>query len=509
MKNFISTRHTTGRFFSEESNRNLKVNRYLAIVCSIAAFLGMRILLLAGSPVLDRFPALKAVFIIWSLVVIALDMWAAYFDSSNTGRSKYIIVYSYAAYYVAISLCSTNDALTMLVYCTVFVYMLYFNRKNTIKLALSIAAVIVIKDALYLYPMKGFLTVSNREVYFQIMLALMLSAAIILASFLLEMFTRDIFGKAEDEKQKIAQMLSEIMAISSEVKKETQEVGNIVSGLASSSLMVKEAISDIATAAESNTFSIESQTQMTQSINGAIEDTFEKSENVVSIAKEVKKEVDSGVLGMEKLKQGTENISETNSVVVEKMEELLSKMKNMKEFSDLILRISGKTNLLALNASIESARAGEAGRGFAVVAEEIRVLSEQTKNATASINELIDELAQVTDIVSESINSSVEAAKLQSEVIVDLHGKFVSTGENMGELSSHVSDISSMIASLKDSNAAIIDSITQISASGQEMMANTENVTAIATGNEEDANKAKLKLDLVLDKSKELDKYSL
>lgn len=154
------------------------------------------------------------------------------------------------------------------------------------------------------------------------------------------------------------------------------------------------------------------------------------------------------------------NLLQTNVAVLEQ------KSNDITNIISTITSISSKTNLLALNASIEAARAGEAGKGFAVVAEEIRQLSEQTKNATENIKALVMEIQQqIGDRVEEIQNygsvfqSNMEVAKQVQEEFFAIE-RFV---ENMGKTNQTMTEALQAFVDAKEAMSAsfgMIDSNT-------------------------------------------------
>ena len=108
--------------------------------------------------------------------------------------------------------------------------------------------------------------------------------------------------------------------------------------------------------------------------------------------------------------EGVENLVLMNAELLQKTNDTEKQAKDTDEIISIIQDISSQTNLLGLNASIESARAGNAGRGFAVVAEEIRKLSNTSKESINKIDEIIKNISESLDRINEKVRNLNEIA---------------------------------------------------------------------------------------------------
>lgn len=189
-------------------------------------------------------------------------------------------------------------------------------------------------------------------------------------------------------------------------------------------------------------------------------------DNVGAIKEDISIINDKSVIGTENIEQlndGIIGVNESFDKFGMSIEYIKGDMKNVSEIINIINGISEQINLLAFNAAIEAASAGEAGRGFNVIASEVRKLSDRSKESAQNINKIITRLTKVINkLVEESANMDKELEK-QKNIIYESSSSFSEIAVLVNEITPKVSNIDSAFEDIGHNKDLIVETVSELS----------------------------------------------
>lgn len=254
-------------------------------------------------------------------------------------------------------------------------------------------------------------------------------------------------------RMKLQQMITQIGTSSEQLGSAVEDLGSVASDSATDMEQQRNEVTQVATAMN------ELQSSIVE-ISRNTSQTAEFANNAVQATTQGQSVVSSTLLAID---ESAKEIDKVNTVI----EQLQKDTDAIAVILDVIANITEQTNLLALNAAIEAARAGEQGRGFAVVADEVRVLAQRTQTSAREIKDTIEVLQERAKQAVESMKSS--QSKMQTSVVAADQAHLAM--EEISNAIGSINDIAIQVASATEQQTAVTEelscNITNISDASQ------------------------------------------
>lgn len=270
---------------------------------------------------------------------------------------------------------------------------------------------------------------------------------------------------------------------------------------------ISKTVDEIAEGATQQAAEAQTGVSLVENLSDQINVVFNSYNDVIRETENVNRLNKDGLKSAEILREKSGEYSKSSEKIFSSVGNLAETLKNITLFVESIENIAEQTNLLALNAAIEAARAGEAGKGFAVVADEVRKLADQSKQSTEEINHMMQNIHQETKEALDAMENMKKVSVQQNTVVVETNDAFNNIAGAVDSIVVKINEVYSAMTQMEKDKNKVIASIENISDVSQQTAAGSEEVAATTDAQLKTFEKMRVSANKLGELSSELEKH--
>lgn len=276
----------------------------------------------------------------------------------------------------------------------------------------------------------------------------------------------------------LRQIIIEVRASIAKVSEHAQQLTTSAEETTRATEQIASSVQEVAEGAEQQVREVADATSTVKQMAAAMEQVAESAQSVAASSQESARLAEEGSAAIQNVIRQNDVVRESMTNLAGLINELGQRSREIGQIVEVITSIADQTNLLALNAAIEAARAGEQGRGFAVVADEVRKLAEQSAQAAKQIAGLVDRTQSDTGKAIKTMEAGSSEVASGSKLLESARATLERIFAAVGKVAQEIQEVSAAAQEMAASSGRVVSATENVSRIAENTSAGTENIAA-------------------------------